>query len=102
MEKIRFLNDQNVYDGEVSVLGNVVVLKFTDTLPPKKVLTNGFELLNENNGIVQGIYTAYTTVYRIHEDDDTLIELSNDGSTYNTMVSSYDAQTKTITAVDEN
>ena len=102
MEKIRFLNDQNVYDGEVSVRGNVVALKFTGTLPPKKVLANGFELLNENNGIVQGIYTAYTTVYRIHEDDDTLIELSNDGSTYNTMVSSYDTQTKAITAVDEN
>ena len=102
MEKIRFLNDQNVYDGEVSVLGNVVALKFTGTLPPKKILTNGFELLNENNGIVQGIYTAYTTVYRIYEDNDALIELSNDGSTYNTMVSSYDAQIKAIMAVDEN
>ncbi len=82
MEKIRFLNDQNVYDGEVSVRGNVIALKFTGTLPSTNVLTNGFELLNENNGIVQGIYTTYTTVYRTHEDDNMLIELSNDGSIY--------------------
>lgn len=77
MEKIRFLNDPNIYDGEVSVRGNVTVLKFTDALPPKNILTNGFELLNENNGMVQGNYAAYTTIYRTHEDNDMLIELSN-------------------------
>ena len=53
MEKIRFLNNENVYDGEVSVRGHVVVIKFTNTLPPQNTLTNGFELLNENNGLVQ-------------------------------------------------
>lgn len=82
MEKIRFLNDHNVYDGKVSVRGNVIALKFTDTLPPKNILTNGFELLNENNGIVQGNYAGYTTIYRTHEDDNMFIELSNDGSIY--------------------
>lgn len=82
MEKIRFLNDQNVYDGEVSVRGSVIAIKFNDTLPPHHILTGGFELLNENNGLVQGNYAAYTTIYRIHEDDDMLIELSGDGSIY--------------------
>lgn len=82
MEKIRFLNDYNVYDGEVSVQGNVIVLRFTDTLPPANILTNGFELLNENNGIVQGNYAGYITIYRTHEDDNMQIELSNDGSIY--------------------
>ena len=82
MEKIRFLNDQNVYDGEVSVRGNVMAIKFIDTLPPQNLLTSGFELLNENNGIVQGTCTAYTTIYRTFEDNDMLIEFSDDGSIY--------------------
>lgn len=82
MEKIRFLNNLNVYDGEVYARGNVVAIKFANTLPPQSTLTNGFELLNENNGIVQGNYTAYTTVYRTYEDNNMLIELSNDGSIY--------------------
>ena len=82
MEKIRFLNDQTIYDGDVSVRGNVVSIRFTDTLPPHNILTNGFELLNENNGIVQGNYGGYTTIYRTYEDNDMLIELSNDGSIY--------------------
>ncbi len=81
MEKIRFLNNQNIYDGEVFVRGNVVSIKFSDTIPPQGTLTNGFELLNENNGFVQGNYTAYTTLYRTYEDN-MLIELSCDGSVY--------------------
>lgn len=82
MEKIRFLNNLNIYDGEVCVKGNVISIKFFDTLPPQSTLTNGFELLNENNGLVQGNYTAYTTIYRTYEDNNMLIELSNDGSVY--------------------
>lgn len=82
MEKIRFLNNQNIYEGEVSVRGNVLSIKFSDTIPPQNTLTNGFELLNENNGFVQGNYTAYTTVYRTYEDNTMLIELSCDGSVY--------------------
>lgn len=82
MEKIRFLNSSNVYNGEVCVRMNVVSIKFIDTFPPKNVLVNGFELLNENNGIVQGVYSEYTTVYRTYKDNSMLIELSNDGSVY--------------------
>lgn len=82
MEKIRFLNNENVYDGEVSVRGHVVVIKFTNTLPPQNTLTNGFELLNENNGLVQGNYSSYTTIYRTYEDNDMLIELSCDKTVY--------------------
>lgn len=82
MEKIRFLNDQNVYNGYVTVRGNVVSIKFIDTLPAQSVLVNGFELLNENNGIVQGDYSSHTTIYRTYEDNNMLIDLSNDGSVY--------------------
>lgn len=82
MEKIRFLNDRNVYDGEVYVKGNIVEIKFVNTLPSQNTLVNGFELLNENNGIVQGKYPAYTTIYRTYEENDRIVELSNDGSVY--------------------
>lgn len=82
MERIRFLNNQNIYDGEVSVRGNVIAIRFSNTLPPQSTLTNGFELLNENNSFVQGNYTAYTTIYRTYEDNTMLIELSCDGSVY--------------------
>lgn len=82
MEKIRFSNNQNIYDGEVSVRGNVIAIRFSNTLPPQSTLTNGFELLNENNGFVQGNYKAYTTIYRTYEDNTMLIELSCDGSVY--------------------
>ena len=82
MEKIRFLNDETVYDGDVSVRGSVLTIKFYDTLPPHHILTNGFELLNEHNGLVQGNYATYTTIYRTYEDDNMLIELSCDGNTY--------------------
>lgn len=82
MEKIRFFNNQNIYEGEVSIRGNVVTIKFTNTLPPKNTITNGFELLNENNGLVQGNYATYTTIHRTYDDNSMLIELSNDGSVY--------------------
>ncbi|MCM1134366.1 MAG: hypothetical protein NC400_02220 [Clostridium sp.] len=82
MEKIRFLNYPSVYNGNVSVHGNIITITFSETIPPQNILTNGFELLNENNGLVQGNYTAYTTIYRTYEDNNMLIELSNNGSIY--------------------
>ena len=53
MEKIRFFNDQNVYDGNVYVSGNIAKIKFDHTFPSQDIMGNGFELLNENNGLVQ-------------------------------------------------
>ena len=82
MEKIRFLNTRNVYDGEVSINGNVATIKFINVVPPQSILTNGFELLNENNGLVQGNYLSYATIYRTYKDNNMIIELSNDGSIY--------------------
>lgn len=82
MEKIRFLNDRNVYEGEVSVRGNVAAITFAGALPPRETLTKGFELLNENNSLVQGDYTSYTTVHRTFEDKENRMELSCDGSVY--------------------
>ncbi len=82
MEKIRFLGSKNVYDGEVYVNGPVVSIRFIGVFPPNGSLTKGFELLNENNGFVQGDYTQFTTIYRTYDEDHMLIELSDDGSIY--------------------
>lgn len=81
MEKIRFFDTPNVYDGEVSLDEKILVIKF-NTLPNEEYLNKGIELLNEHNMLVQGDYTDYTTVYRTYEDNELLIEFSNDGSVY--------------------
>lgn len=81
MEKIRFINTSTIYDGEVSIYGKILSIQFT-TPPSANVLTNGIELLNEHNGIVQGDYADYTTLYRTFDDNELLYEFSNDGSTY--------------------
>lgn len=83
MEKIQFINDLNIYDGEVHVNGaNIISVRFHNTLPSNELLAKGFELLNENNGFAQGDYTGFTTVYRTYGEDSMLVELSDDGSIY--------------------
>lgn len=81
MEKIRFINTSTVYDGEVSIYGKILSIRFTAP-PAANVLTNGMEFLNEHNGTVQGDYTDYTTIYRTYEDNELRFEFSNDGSVY--------------------
>ena len=81
MEKIRFFDTPNVYNGEVRLNGDILVIKFS-TLPNEEYLNKGIELLNEHNMLVQGDYTDYSTVYRTYEDNELLIEFSNDGSVY--------------------
>lgn len=83
MEKIRFFNDTNVYCGCVSFLGeNIVSINFSDIIPPINIITNGFELLNEHNMLVQGQYAEYMTIYRTYEEEPARFELSNNGSVY--------------------
>ena len=81
MEKIRFYNTSYIYDGEVRLNDNILVIEFS-TKPNSDILTSGIELLNEHNNEVQGDYTDYTTVYRTYDDNEMLIEFSNDGSVY--------------------
>lgn len=83
LEKIKFVNDSNIYDGFVSFMGqNIVSISFLDILPSADIITSGFELLNEHNMLVQGQFLEYTTIYRIYEDEPTKFELSNDESVY--------------------
>ena len=84
MEKILFLNDnETIYDCHMFFIGNnVIEIDFITTPPSDNILTSGFDLLNEHNGVVQGEYHDYTTIYRAFDDNQKKIELSNDGSTY--------------------
>lgn len=82
MELIRFKGDSKIYTGTLSYLGeHVLSLSLTSALPGKNVYTAGFELVNEHNGIVQGDYSSYTTVYREYPGKN-VVELSDDGRLY--------------------
>ncbi len=82
MDKIRFIkNTSNTYSVNLTRLNsNVVKLIFEDVKVPKTV--GGFELINEHNDKVMGNYKDYTTVYRTYDDNNNVVELSNDGSVY--------------------
>lgn len=82
MEKIRFLKDTNIYEGNVTVRRNIISILFNTAVPSADVLASGFELLNEHNGRVQGKFHGFNTIYREYEDNKMLVELSNDGSVY--------------------
>lgn len=83
MEKIHFYNTTNIYKGVTDFVNkNVIVINFNGNIPSETELTNGFEILNENNDFVQAEYPDYATVYRTYTDDVNRIELSNDGSVY--------------------
>lgn len=82
MEKIHFYNSNTVYEGTTDfVKKNVIVIIFNGAIPTTE-LTNGFEILNENNDFVQAEYPEYNTVYRTYDDDANRIEFSNDGEVY--------------------
>lgn len=81
MEIIRFKNNNNIFLAVLKKIGkNVIQLNFTDSIPDDYL--NGFEQLGLYNGVVEGDYLEYTTLYRTYEDSPTMIELSCDGSVY--------------------
>lgn len=83
MEKIHFYNTNTIYEGVTDfVKKNVLVINFKDTVPTVEEMTNGFEILNENNDFVQAEYPDYNTVYKTYEEEPNRIELSNDGEVY--------------------
>lgn len=82
MENLRFTNAATIYSVELNIIeNNIVKLTFSKGEKPSNV-NCGFELVNENNGEVQGLYHDYATVYRTYENEPDIIELSNDGSVY--------------------
>lgn len=83
MEKIHFYNTNTIYEGVTDfVKKNVLVISFKDTIPTVEEISNGFEILNENNDFVQAEYPDFNTVYRTYEEEPNRIELSNDGEVY--------------------
>lgn len=82
---IRFLNSNVLYEGSVSVSGNVATLKFKDKDVP--VNTNGFDVFKDIECLYNlggDFYKAFTTLYRNDESTETYngYQLSNDGSVY--------------------
>lgn len=81
MEIIRFKNNNNIYLADIKKISkNVIQVNFTNTVPDDYL--NGFEQLGLYNGVVEGDYLGYTTLYRLYDDNPSMIELSCDGSIY--------------------
>lgn len=90
MEKIRFIKDKDkIYKANVNINENIASVLFSKDVPLDDVLISGFDLLNEYNGRVHGQYHNYKTIYKRHEDNAKLFELSNDGSVYAPTVTFY-------------
>ena len=80
---IKFLNTNKLYEGSVSVNGNVATLKFVEENVP--VNTNGFRCYKDKEmqyNLSGDSYVAFNTLYR--NDEETAkyngYQLSNDGS----------------------
>ena len=84
MSKIYFINDKNtIYNVNFYKQMEIVYIEFINNMPEDDILSSGFNIVNEHNGIVMGDYSDYTTIYR---KLDNTVELSNDGSVYITPV----------------
>lgn len=85
MSKLVFKGDEShVYEASINIVGpEVISLVFVSEKPSNDLLVTGFNVINEHNGVKQGDYTAYKTIFRDHTDE-TILEvlLSKDGSTY--------------------
>ena len=81
MDKVIFLkNTETIYNVHFYQIGeNQVRLIFSDTVPSDDVLLSGFNLINENNGLIQTQRTDYTTKYRTYPDSRNKVELCNNG-----------------------
>ena len=72
MEKIRFLNNDTIYDVQLSFLReNIVKIQFT-SIPSEKFYLSGFKLLNEHNLSVMGDFSLFTTKYKDTDEENTI------------------------------
>lgn len=80
MSKIYFIKDSDtIYDVNLYKQMGIEYIEFSENMPEDDILSSGFSIVNEHNGIVMGDYTDYTTIYRKVENT---VQLSNDGSIY--------------------
>ncbi len=81
MELIRFIDSDNLYLVDFKPVNQKVVsLTFEKEIP--ECYLNGFTQLNKHNGVVEGEYPEFVTLYRSYEDNPLTVELSNDESVY--------------------
>ena len=84
MSKILFVGDSSkTYDGNISSIGqNQISVTFIGEMPEDEVVTSGFDVVNEHNGLPQGSYRSYTHIFRKDTGYANEIWLSNDMSEY--------------------
>ena len=85
MEKIKFLNNDNIFNccnHGLEQSDGTVILKFENEIPSDEVLCSGFDIINKdtNENMSGDYYHDYTTIYR--KIDEMTIQLSKDGSVY--------------------
>lgn len=82
MDKIKFISDENVYKSTLyTITPHIIRLIFSSGKPTNDTLISGFYVYNPN-GELQGDFSDFNTIYRLYDSDDTVFELSNDGSIY--------------------
>ena len=85
MSKLVFIGEpKKKYDATIASIGSdQISVLFSSEVPSEEVLTTGFNVVNEHNGIPQGDYTAYKFIYRKDvEGNANEVQLSRDGSVY--------------------
>lgn len=82
MSKIRFKNGKREYQVTLTRVNDNCIQMIYENEISESTLTSGFSVINEYNGTIMGKYLDYNTIYRIYEDNDRKIELSNDESVY--------------------
>lgn len=82
MSKIFFLSDNDkIYDIKLFQNSNTcITLLFENSIPDESILTSGFNIVNEHNGLIISDRTSYNHIFRIIDDNSVI--LSNDGSEY--------------------
>lgn len=83
MELLKFNNDKDekIYSCAIHFLNNRAIIKFED-LPDDSLISKGFVLVNENNGVVQADYSEYAYVYALNEAEKTYTLTTDENDIY--------------------
>ena len=82
MSVVKFIKDASIQNCRLTQIGEHVIRVELSQAIDEEVILGGFEVLNEHNFTVMGIYHDYNTIYEtLEEESDLVYVLSDDGST---------------------
>ena len=85
MEKIHFYNSTKIYKGNTDFINkNTIEIIFNGDMPSESEISNGFEILNDNNEIVQAEYRDYNTYQRYDDENKIRFSPKNGSNSINT------------------